>query len=79
MQCGYEMDIIDVTTIIDVNMKEFMGFLGYIEVLSTDKSIPKLIICLRLHQAREAFLVIKNLWEEDQLKMGYRNQPGVGH
>ena len=47
-----------------------MDFLGYIEVLSTDRRMPRLIIKLRLHQAREVFVVLKNLWEEDQLKMG---------
>jgi len=64
------MDIVDVTTIIDINMTEFMGFLGYVEVLSTDKRLPRLVIRLRLKPAREAFMILKNLWEEDQLRMG---------
>ena len=64
------MDLIDVTSIIDVNMAEFFGFLGYVEILSTDKRLPRIVIKLRLHKAREAFKILKNLWEEDQLRVG---------
>ena len=51
-------------------MVEFLGYLGYVEVLSTDKHMPRVIIRLRLHKAREVFKVLKNLWEEDQVRVG---------
>jgi hypothetical protein len=51
-------------------MEEFAGYLGYVEIRSTDRRMPRVVIRLRLHHARHVFKILKNLWEEDQIKVG---------
>jgi hypothetical protein len=47
---------------------------SYIYIVSKDPKLPLLRIRLGLHQAIDTFHVLKNLWEEDQLRIGKRVQ-----
>ena len=71
LQCGYSVDRIDMSQVVDVNLIEFC-FLGYLTVLSTDKFLPRVKIRLLLEEARKAFMILKSLWEEEQALVGNR-------
>jgi hypothetical protein len=61
LECGYVIDRIDVSTIIDINMMEFMGFLGFVpdertlsrrrltlrdaDTLTSCRTTPNFLIC----------------------------------
>lgn len=68
--CRTIIDNVDVTSIIDVKVSEWLGTLGYITVLTTDVTSPTIKIRLSVANSRKVFGLIRRVWEADQLKMG---------
>lgn len=68
--CRTIIDNVDVTSIIDLKVTEWLGFLGYITVITTDVTSPKIHIRLSKPNARKVFGLIRRVWEADQIRMG---------
>jgi hypothetical protein len=73
-ECKMVTEQVDISDLLDINMREWFGFLGYIDIKSKDLRLPDITIKLRLPLARETFVALKNLWEEDQMRLGFRGK-----
>ena len=68
--CAVEHEVVDLSSIVDINLEELAGVLGYIQIISKDPIHPRLSLRLRLHKARKLFSLLRNVWDEDQLRVG---------
>ena len=70
--CKTETDNVDITSIQDMRKTTWCCCLGYIYIATNDPSMQFINMRLSTERSRTVYGVIKNLWEEDQLKMGRR-------
>ncbi len=69
--CRTNRDNVDVTSIVDIQMTQGC-LLTRVKVITKDPSMPEFTIRLGHRKGRQVYGTIKNLWEEDQLKMGLK-------
>lgn len=70
LRCAVVDEVVDLSSIVDINLTELVGFLGYVDIEARDTVHPRLRLRLRLHKARYLFSILRNAWEEDQLRVG---------
>lgn len=74
-RCGKDVDNIDMSSILDINRIIGCCF-TYVEILTKDHHHPRISVRVTHKFGNKLFMAIKNLWEEDQMRIGVRG--GVG-
>lgn len=66
--CATDVDNVDMSSIQDLNLR--LGCLrGWIDFITDDPTAPNFSIVFSRENAEKSFVAIKNLWEEDQIRL----------